>query len=384
MVKAIFKDLVIAAAGPNEHKIEDLKSWAALRKGRFTEKMDGDVTHLLCTDEQFKNRKKNERIKEAHKRGKKAVHVVHIDWFTFSCTDNRKLPFKDYNFKATMEKEQEKLKQQQEEERRIRAQMLQAYWIDPDLYHVYTDKKHFRHEVQLFRTLRNEDGALHEKYELYLFESHAMPRLYWFGVKLYQKKDDGIWRSRGVDRSSPTPDVFIPQFDKFKAFFRLKTGYGWRERVLKAGTGGETDFSYTPPTRGKPVGTNLTVFYTYDESVRFNVELRLAWAELFDDELPADFKAEVAMKGILEEDAVNRAGASAGATGGGPDGMCMDVVQDESSFAMLIPDGTVQQEDCEMMDSDGGGQGELGSHSADESQQTVSEDDEMEGGEMEI
>lgn len=61
MVKAIFKDYVIATAGPNEHSPEKLKSWTELRKGRFSLDMDESVTHLLCTDDQFKARNKNQR-----------------------------------------------------------------------------------------------------------------------------------------------------------------------------------------------------------------------------------------------------------------------------------------------------------------------------------
>lgn len=85
-----------------------------------------------------------------------------------------------------------------------------------------------------------------------LFESHAEPRLYWFGAKLYQKKDDGVWRFRAIERTSATCGVFKTEFEHFKNFFEIKTKYRWCDRVLKAGTGEKTDFSYTPPVRTAP------------------------------------------------------------------------------------------------------------------------------------
>lgn len=61
MVAGIFKDRVLAAAGENEHGVAELQSWTQMRKGRFSLDMDDSVTHLLCTDEQFKNSNRNKR-----------------------------------------------------------------------------------------------------------------------------------------------------------------------------------------------------------------------------------------------------------------------------------------------------------------------------------
>ncbi|KAF6845462.1 brct domain-containing protein [Colletotrichum musicola] len=297
MVKAIFKDFVIATAGPNDHKPEELKSWIELRKGRFSLDMDESVTHLLCTEDQFKTRHKNQRIKLAQK-GR--VRILHIDWFTFSCTHNKKLPESEYNFRAVRKRELARLQKQRYLERRARNTMLGESWINPDLYHVFTDKYHFRYEIQLFRTIEDKDGAIHEKYEASLFESHVKPHLYWFGVKMFQKKGDGVWRPRALDRPSITPNVFQPEFDRFKDFFLKKTKYEWRDRVIMAGTTEKIQFSYSPPTRGKPVGGNLR-YLDYDKCVRRNRKIRVLWAELFGDELPIDLAIEVAVKEILEE-----------------------------------------------------------------------------------
>nr|XP_036575361.1 brct domain-containing protein [Colletotrichum truncatum]KAF6781919.1 brct domain-containing protein [Colletotrichum truncatum] len=310
MVKAIFKNLVLAAAGPNEHKIEDLKSWTELRKGRFSLDMDETVTHLLCTNDQFKARLLTrlinfDAVKRAQSKDQRKVHIVHVDWFTFSCTRNKKLRETEYDFKSIRRKELAKIKKQRQEERRAQNTALGETWINPDLYHIFTDKHHFRYEIQLYRTFKNEDGAVHDKYELFLFESHAKPHLYWFGARLFQKKGDGVWRPRGVERTSTTPSTFKPEYNRFKDFFRLKTKYNWYDRVLKAGTGERMHFSYLPPTRGKPVGGNLTKGLNYDECVRQNIELRTLWFELFGDELPDDIQIETVMKDILE-DIINR------------------------------------------------------------------------------
>ncbi|KAK1848722.1 brct domain-containing protein [Colletotrichum chrysophilum] len=307
MVAGIFKDRVLAAAGKNEHEVEKLQTWTQMRKGRFSLDMDDSVTHLLCTDEQLKNRNRNKRIQEAMQKNKVKdkkikIKVVHIDWFTFSCTHNKKLRECDYDFKAIKRREDIKLRKRKEEEARIRNAMVGQDWINPDLYRVFSDKHHFRYEIQLFRDTEDEYGAVHEKYELYLFESHAEPRLYWFGAKLYQKKDDGVWRFRAIERTSATCGVFKTEFEHFKNFFEIKTKYRWGDRVLKAGTGEKTDFSYTPPTRGKPVGGILTPGLTYyDKCVKRNIETRLLFADLFGDELPANIQIDVAVTELLNE-----------------------------------------------------------------------------------
>jgi hypothetical protein len=55
MPRRIFKNLVIAAAGPlpGQLTVDSLRQWTTIRKGVFTEEFDEHVTHLLCTREQF-------------------------------------------------------------------------------------------------------------------------------------------------------------------------------------------------------------------------------------------------------------------------------------------------------------------------------------------
>lgn len=58
MPRQIFRDRVIAAAGPLPGQLttERLHHWTKLRRGRFSDDFGDDVTHLLCTPEQFGQR----------------------------------------------------------------------------------------------------------------------------------------------------------------------------------------------------------------------------------------------------------------------------------------------------------------------------------------
>lgn len=58
MPRQIFKNRVIAAAGPlpGQFTVDNLKQWTKQRRGRFQESFDEQVTHLLCTQEQFDTR----------------------------------------------------------------------------------------------------------------------------------------------------------------------------------------------------------------------------------------------------------------------------------------------------------------------------------------
>lgn len=58
MVRAIFKNVVLATAGPlpGQFTEDNLARWMAFRKGTFSAELHDDVTHLLCTAELFKER----------------------------------------------------------------------------------------------------------------------------------------------------------------------------------------------------------------------------------------------------------------------------------------------------------------------------------------
>lgn len=58
MVRAIFKNVVLTAAGPlpGQFTDENLAKWIELRKGTFSHELDERVTHLLCTEELLRER----------------------------------------------------------------------------------------------------------------------------------------------------------------------------------------------------------------------------------------------------------------------------------------------------------------------------------------
>ena len=118
MPRQIFKRCVIASAGalPGQYTIQNLKHWTKIRKGQFVDSFDETVTHLLCTQEQFKAKLPRGRtarfcpllvywtekalltrgaVKEALKRGKR-FHLLHYDWYEFSTVLNKKQPERDY------------------------------------------------------------------------------------------------------------------------------------------------------------------------------------------------------------------------------------------------------------------------------------------------
>lgn len=58
MPRPIFANRVISTSGPlpGQSSVENLQKWIKLRRGVFTEDFGENVTHLLCTREQFNQR----------------------------------------------------------------------------------------------------------------------------------------------------------------------------------------------------------------------------------------------------------------------------------------------------------------------------------------
>ncbi|KAF4783486.1 hypothetical protein HER10_EVM0010522 [Colletotrichum scovillei] len=304
MVRAIFKDLVITAAGdfPSGCSREQVVKWVKMRKGEFSNHLDGETTHLLFTDEEFKSKNKPHRIKEAERRSKtkgaKKIRIVSWSWFTKSCRDNMKLAMREYKYDAMKIKEKKDAKAEIE---RARAAASAYRWIRPEMYSVAKDLTSFEYKVDLFRSSENEDGTLHEKYELYFFRSHSSrPHMYWFGAKLFHKKDNGKWVERGIERPSPCCSPFRKEYERFRKFFELKTKIRWADRVARAGTQEKTAFSYSPPTGGKPVGCRM-VGSLYNKALRSNKKMLRRYAELFGDELPSDLQIEDACNDVLKD-----------------------------------------------------------------------------------
>ncbi|KAK2590613.1 hypothetical protein QQS21_011715, partial [Conoideocrella luteorostrata] len=140
-----------------------------------------------------------------------------------------------------------------------RAKLLADKFVDTStaliftviyLYRVHYDLYNFPYEVELTRDNYEESGQA-EKYTLYLFESIAQPRLYWFAAKHSKCKGDSNPRHF---RNGNFSTRLTPQLDYFKYFFRRKTGIDWEDRVSKYRTMPSSCFVYAPPAGGKPVG----------------------------------------------------------------------------------------------------------------------------------
>ncbi|KAH8122001.1 hypothetical protein FP744_10003232 [Trichoderma asperellum] len=275
MPRRIFKNLVIATAGPlpGQLTVDSLRQWTTIRKGVFTEDFDEHVTHLLCTREQFNQ--KLPRIKEALARGKRH-HIVHCDWFEISAVNDKKEPERDYSMRNILAK-QNAAKREQARIERGKREGERA--VNTNLFHIYIDREFFSYQIDITRD-DDEKGELGQRYTLYLWESNAKPHLYWFTAKFIKKKGDSQPR---FHRPSPCSGPWRREMDLFMDFFRIKTGIEWQDRVLKQNTMPNSFFQYSPPTGGKPVGRRLRFCYEY--CLQVNAQLRgLPWPPVEEEE----------------------------------------------------------------------------------------------------
>ncbi|PHH62691.1 hypothetical protein CDD81_6760 [Ophiocordyceps australis] len=240
MPRPIFKDRVIAAAGPlpDQFTIDKLKQWTAIRKGTFSETFDHQVTHLLCTREQFD--KKVPRVREALKRGKR-FHLVHYDWFSVSTVCEKRQPEREYSMRSILAKQNAA---RRDEARILRGRKQGERMVNSNLFHLYTDREAFSYQIDLMREA-GECGELGQRYTLSLWESNAKPHLYWFTAKFLRKKGD---KQPSFHRPSPCAGKWQHEMNLFTDFFHIKTGIEWQDRVLGAATMPASYFHYSPPS----------------------------------------------------------------------------------------------------------------------------------------
>ncbi|KAF4595663.1 hypothetical protein GQ602_001276 [Ophiocordyceps camponoti-floridani] len=265
MPRRIFQDCVIAAAGPLPGQLttENLRRWIEARRGSFSEEVDSTVTHLLCTSEQFD--KRVPRVKEGLALGK-SCHVVHHDWFEFSIAALRekRLPEGEFLMRNRANKLKAKIRDRERHERGMREG---ERFVNTNFFHIYTDRELFSYRILLTRP--NEDDDDEQRYELCLWESNAKPHLYQFTAKFLKRKGDS---KPSYYRPTPCSAKWRGEMNLFMAFFRLKTGIDWQDRVLGEKTMPPSFFIYSPPTGGKPVGRRLRFDYDYCREI--NAEIR--------------------------------------------------------------------------------------------------------------
>ncbi|UKZ82310.1 hypothetical protein TrVFT333_010096 [Trichoderma virens FT-333] len=264
MPRRIFKNLVIATAGPlpGQLTVDSLRQWTTIRKGTFTEEFDEQVTHLL--------------FKEALARGKRQ-HIVHCDWFEISAVNEKRQPEREYSMRNILAK-QNAAKREQARIERGKREGERA--VNTNFFHIYSDRTFFSYQIDLNRD-DNETGELGQRYTLYLWESNAKPHLYWFTAKFMKKKGDS---QPSFHRPSPCSGPWRHEMDLFMEFFRIKTGIEWQDRVIGQNTMPNSFFQYSPPIGGKPVGRRLRFCYEY--CLEINAQLRgLPWPPVEDTQV---------------------------------------------------------------------------------------------------
>ncbi|KAK1832308.1 hypothetical protein QBC39DRAFT_281480, partial [Podospora conica] len=243
--KPIFKDLVIAIAGPLEGQWTDLNvsRWVSQRAGRFAAQMSAAVTHLVCSDEAFKARGPRGISTDA---STSKCFLVTKDWLEDSINAKKRLSEEEFGVDKA---EKQARRKKKEEMRKAKGEEMALRAVNPDLYHTYRDRTFFKYKVVISRV----DEGVERRFELSLHESNnARPHLYHFVAKFFKRKGDS---QPNYYRPSATPGCFSREFGLFTHFFEKRTGIPWEKRLIwhKLEDEGRR-FFYEPPTGGKPVG----------------------------------------------------------------------------------------------------------------------------------
>ncbi|KAG5925321.1 hypothetical protein E4U42_004419 [Claviceps africana] len=277
MTSRKFKHMVIAIAGPPPEglTVDKVRHWTEVRKGRFTQDFDEDVTHLL--------------LKDGLKR--KRVKIVDFDWFELSAGPGKVEKVAKYCYRRLLQRERALRRDREQVER---GNLLAARFVNTNLFRVHYDNCNFRYEVSLVRGNHLESGQ-HERYVLYLFESNAKPPLFWFAAKYFRRKGDS---QPAYFRPSHYSGPFDDELRHFKGFFQAKTGIEWEDRVTHYGVMPASFFTYTPPRHGKPIGRD-TLF-----SAKMSWELNAALRGIPDPSMeePAEEVQEGLGGAVLEAD----------------------------------------------------------------------------------
>ncbi|KAI0975999.1 hypothetical protein F4678DRAFT_482289 [Xylaria arbuscula] len=241
---SILKHYVVATAGDlGDFKWteEDVKRWVQSWGGTFSNTVDNNVTHLLCTKANYK--KKISPVKQALKN--KVTKIVKPDWLA-DCTIKKKR-LKTLGYQLDEEEKKEKAKKRKKEEMKKFSNNAEKY-VDERFWHVYRDSTYFEYKIELKRN-NEESGGVPEKHVLTLWESKAKPYNYICSTIHTKSK-----RQRRQQRFPDSPVEFDTALKKFQSFFKKRTNISWDDRVEKLGAAGPEYFQYQPPVGGKPVG----------------------------------------------------------------------------------------------------------------------------------
>ncbi|KAK4232155.1 hypothetical protein QBC38DRAFT_523403 [Podospora fimiseda] len=257
--QSLFHRFTIAVAlshYPTHWNDGKIHQWITLRGGKYVrENKEIDwklLTHLVVDEKEFK--KMGPEVKKALSHNR--IHVVALEWLEFSMIQKKVLPVSEYSMRTVLKEEREK-------ERRLKevakGSELAERAVNTNFFHVYYDQTHFRYELEITRECEATDdeneqivAGDREKYTLTIYESHALPNLYFFLAKFSKSKHDAQPK---YYRPSESPGLFWQEFSLFESFFQIKTGVPWNHRLLSKSTGSAGGyFQYLVPTGGKPVG----------------------------------------------------------------------------------------------------------------------------------
>lgn len=161
--KPSMKNLVFACTGDlgGNFTETNVARWVRLRGGEFTHEADASVTHLLCSDEHWKNKTAKVRAilklnaeKKAKKMPGKPCHIVKADWLD-DCLSiaKRIMPVGEHAYGRTTpakQKAKDKQAQQQKEEEGRRRASLGL--VNTAGYQVYRDATFFSYVVNITHT----------------------------------------------------------------------------------------------------------------------------------------------------------------------------------------------------------------------------------------
>ncbi|KAE8452538.1 hypothetical protein EG329_000441 [Mollisiaceae sp. DMI_Dod_QoI] len=267
-LKAIFRGKFISSVGRFENcgkdlGPDDIAKYVIAHGGTYERQVTESTTHLICSIEEYK--KKHPQVQAAWKLGKRKCNIVVFDWL-LDCTVNKHKSCRaaaGYTLDRTIKRIRKGKTDHAEYRRKFEEGVKESKDLcDNRLYHIYYDHTGFEYKVMLTRINlgSHSDKPMVEKYTLYLFESHALPRLYMFGAKLSRTH-----RPTSYYREECHAMEFRDAFKHFQKWFKVKTGVDWDLRLeMKLRARDEVQdlsnrevarkFNWTPPVLGRPVG----------------------------------------------------------------------------------------------------------------------------------
>ncbi|KAI9799746.1 MAG: hypothetical protein M1833_003865 [Piccolia ochrophora] len=254
-MKTPFKGYLIALAGEfgGSRTYANIERWIVNGGGRYSSTVTKDVTHVICTYEDFKA--KSKRVKQAL--SFPTIQLLSFEWLEDTLNSKRVRKGKKYTIqnvaKAYQRDKKNTSRALKSEQEVLNAatcrfqngcEAAQAELASGN-YHIYRDTTLFEYDIVLARA--DLEKNRNERYQLRLYETHAVPRMYAVTAKYTRP-----FFSSTVTLAPPN-SFFKDAFIAFRRFFKGKTHIEWEERQ-DGKKWAEDAFWYTLPAAGKPRG----------------------------------------------------------------------------------------------------------------------------------